>query len=378
MGQKVNPNGFRVGVNKDWNSTWVAPKKEIAAFIKEDHDIRSFVETKYSQCSISKITIERAAARVVVNIFTGRPGMIIGTKGAGIDQLKKELGAIVGTKALEVNIREIKNIDADAMLVAQSIASQLEKRISWRRAMKMAMQKAMKSGVKGIKVMVGGRLDGADIARSEYYQTGILPLHTLRSDIEYGFAEAMTTFGIIGVKCWICHGEIKGKTRRTGEVTRSSRNERSNDRRGFADRGDRERKPFDPNRPRPPFDPNRPRPPFDPNRPRPPFDPNRPRAPREEGASTGERPAFDPNRPRPPFDPNRPRPPFDPNRPRQPRDGSAGAPAAGYTAGTKKPAFERVYVQKPGDKAPVAGTTKPAAGTVKPADKKTPNEGGGK
>ena len=364
MGQKVNPNGFRVGVNKDWNSTWVAPKKEIAAFIKEDHDIRFFIEKKYAQCSISKITIERAAARVVVNIFTGRPGMIIGAKGAGIEQLKKELGKIAGTKALELNIREIKNVDADATLVAQSIAQQLEKRIAWRRAMKMAMQKAMKSGVKGIKVMVGGRLDGADIARSEYYQTGILPLHTLRSDIEYGFAEASTTFGIIGVKCWICHGEIKGKTRRSGEVTRSSRSERGNDRRGFTDRGDSPRRPFDPNRPRPPFDPNRPRPPFDPNKPRPdgagerkPFDPNRPRPP------------YDPNKPRPPFDPNKPRPPFDPNRPRPQRD---GAGAAGYTTGEKKPAFERVYVQgKPGDK------PAPAASAAKPAEKKTPSQGGG-
>jgi len=323
MGQKVNPNGFRIGVNKDWNSTWVAPKKEIAAFVKEDHDLRSFINKKLSTCSVSKITIERAAARVVVNIYTGRPGMIIGTKGAGIEALKKELGKITGTKQLELNIREIKNIDADATLVAQSIAQQLEKRIAWRRAMKMAMQKAMKSGVKGIKVMVGGRLDGADIARSEYYQTGILPLHTLRSDIEYGFAEAKTTFGIIGVKCWICHGEIKGKTRRTGEVIRASRSERTERKGGFGDRdrGDRgDRKPFG-DRPQRPFDPNRPRPPFDPNKPRPPFDPNRPR---------------------PPFDPNRPRPPFDPNKPRQPREG--------FTAGPKKPTFERVYVDKVGAK----------------------------
>jgi len=314
MGQKVNPNGFRVGVNKDWNSTWVAPKKEIAAFIKEDFDIRSYLEKTFSQCSISKITIERAAARVTVNIYTGRPGMIIGTKGAGIDQLKKDLGKFVGTKALEVNIREVKNTDADAVLVAQSIAQQLEKRIAWRRAMKMAMQKAMKSGIKGIKVMVGGRLDGADIARSEFYQTGILPLHTLRSDIDFGFAEASTTFGIIGVKCWICHGEIKGKTRRTGEVTRSQRardakpwGAERTERKSFGDRG--ERKPF----------------------------------------GDRERRPFDPNRPRPPFDPNKPRPPFDPNRPRQPREN--------FTAGTKKPTFERVYVGKPGEKP--AATPKP-------------------
>jgi small subunit ribosomal protein S3 len=164
--------------------------------------------------------------------------MLIGQKGAGTEKLKKELKNFVGTKALELNVREVKNIDTDATLVAQSIATQLEKRIAWRRAMKMAIQKAMKSGIKGIKVMVGGRLDGADIARSEHYQQGILPLHTIRSDIEYGFAEAKTTFGIIGVKCWICYGEIKGKARRSGEVTRASRPDRKPDSRSFDRRQD--------------------------------------------------------------------------------------------------------------------------------------------
>jgi len=318
MGQKVNPNGFRVGVNKDWNSTWVAPKKEIATFIKEDHDIRTHIMDKYSNksglnnCSIAKVTIERTSGRVTVNIYTAKPGMLIGQKGAGIDVLKKNLQKIVGVKALDVNVREVTNIDADAVLVAQSIAVQLEKRVAWRRAMKMAMQKAMKAGVHGIKVMVGGRLDGADIARSEHYQTGILPLHTLRSDIDYGFAEANTTFGVIGVKCWICHGEIKGKSRRTGEVVRSSRTERDNTKRPERKPwGDRERRPFDPTRPRPAFDPNKPRPPFDPSKPRP---------------QGGERRPFDPTRPRPPYDPNRPKPP---------------APAGGekrvFTPGAPKP-----------------------------------------
>jgi small subunit ribosomal protein S3 len=349
MGQKVNPNGFRVGVNKDWNSTWVAAKKDIAVFIKEDHDIRTYIEKNCAQHSISKITIERAAARVVVNIYTGRPGMIIGTKGAGIETLKKQLSKYVGTKALELNIREVKNIDSDAVLVAQSVATQLEKRIAWRRAMKMAMQKAMKSGIKGIKIMVGGRLDGADIARSEHYQTGILPLHTLRSDIEYGFAEAKTTFGIIGVKCWICHGEIKGKTRRTGEVTRARERERT-ERKSFGDRKPfnregGERRPFDPNRPRPPFDPNRPRPPFDPNRPRPPFDPNRPRTP------------FDPNRPRPNF--NREggeRRPYDPNR-------------KPFNVAERKPTFEKVYVTTPAQ----GKSGEEAAPAVKQSPKKEGN-----
>ena len=282
MGQKVNPNGFRIGVNKDWNSTWVANKKDIATFLKEDHTIREHIMNVYSKgqnnCSISKITIERTPTRVTVNIYTGRPGMLIGQKGAGTDKIKKELQKIVDKKTVELNIREVKNIDTDATLVAQSIATQLEKRIAWRRAMKMAIQKAMKSGIKGIKVMVGGRLDGADIARSEHYQQGILPLHTLRSDIEYGFAEALTTFGIIGVKCWICYGEIKGKTRRTGEVVRPSRTERT-------ERPERR----DDRRPRTPFNPNfsggsGARTPSTGGAPRPRFD--GPRSPRPDGGPT--------------------------------------------------------------------------------------------
>jgi len=313
MGQKVNPNGFRVGVNKDWNSTWVAPKKEIAANIKEDHSIREHIMNNYSSgqnhCSISKITLERTGTRVVINIYTGRPGMLIGQKGAGIDKLKKELQKIVAKKALEVNVREVKNIDCDATLVAQSIATQLEKRIAWRRAMKMAMQKAMKGGIKGIKVMVGGRLDGADIARSEHYQQGILPLHTLRSDIEYGFAEAKTTFGIIGVKCWICHGEIKGKTRRTGEVTRASRTERRDSDRKFGPRpqGERsfsggERRPY--SGPRPQGTGGAPRPPY---------------APRPQGDGTGA-----------------PRPPYTP-RPQGPGQGATRT----FTPGQRPPAGPR-------------------------------------
>jgi len=247
MGQKVNPNGFRIGVIKDWNATWVASNKnDMAAFIKEDHDLRQHVMNNYgsgqNNCSISKITIERTPSRVAINIFTGRPGMLIGQKGSGIEKLKKELEKIATGKTIELNVREVKNIDSDATLVAQSIASQLERRIAWRRAMKMAIQKAMKGGIKGIKVMIGGRLDGADIARSEHYQQGILPLHTLRSDIDYGFAEAKTTFGIIGVKCWVCYGEVKGKSRRSGTVERAARPERTE--RPRERRFDGERKPF--------------------------------------------------------------------------------------------------------------------------------------
>jgi len=234
MGQKVNPNGFRTGVNKDWNATWVAPKKDIAAYILEDHKIRKFLNDEYglkaglNNCSISRIVIERRNSVVTVNIYTSQPGMLIGQKGANIQVLNQKLQKIIGTKTLEVNVKEIKNPDINADLVAQSIASQLERRMAWRRTMKMAIQKAMKNGVTGIKVQLSGRLDGADIARAEHYQQGVLPLHTLRSDIDYGFAEAHTTFGVIGVKCWICNGEVKGKRVRSGEVARPSREQRPN------------------------------------------------------------------------------------------------------------------------------------------------------
>ncbi len=236
MGQKVNPNGLRVGINKDWRTTWIAPKKDIAANILEDHKIRQMLDKEYgikaglNNCAISKITIERKNTLVIVNIFTGQPGMLIGQKGANIQVINKKVQKIIGTKTLEINVKEVKNPDIDADLVAQSIAMQLERRVAWRRTMKMAIQKAMKCGVTGIKVMLSGRLDGADIARSEHYHQGVLPLHTLRSDIDYGFAEAHTTFGVIGVKCWISNGEIKGKRVRTGEVVRASKDRPSQDR----------------------------------------------------------------------------------------------------------------------------------------------------
>ena len=337
MGQKVNPNGFRIGINKDWNSTWVAPKKDIATFLKEDHTIREHIMNTngggQNNCKISKITIERTPTRVAVNIFTGEAGRLIGQKGVGIDKLKKDLEKLTGRKAIDINVREIKNFGCDATLVAQSIAEQLERRIAWRRAMKMAIQRAMKDGVKGIKVMVGGRLDGADIARSEHYQQGILPLHTLRSDIDYGFAEAKTTFGIIGIKCWICYGEIKGKTRRSGEVTRASRSERPE--------RPRERS-FDKRPPRPPFDPTRrpntgvqnsgaptrtvtggvisgaPRTSFPPRPPRPEGAPRHDGAPRHEGG-------FRHDAPRPTGAPNgAPRPHHDAPRPPRPENPTQG------------------------------------------------------
>ncbi len=211
MGQKVSPHGLRVGINKSWDSSWFAGKDNFAKFLKEDNVIRTFIKKKYYACAISKIGIERTAKRLVVNIFTARPGVLIGQKGAGVETLKKEVLKLTQADAVSINIKEIKNVDVDAVLVAESIATQLEKRVHFRRAMKQVMQKAMKSGVQGIKTMVSGRLDGADIARSEHYHLGNLPLQTLRADIDYGTAEAATTFGIVGVKVWIYKGEILGK-----------------------------------------------------------------------------------------------------------------------------------------------------------------------
>ncbi len=210
MGQKVNPHGLRVGIIKDWDSHWFVDKKEFAANIKEDNEIRNVLKKKYYQAAISKIEIERAASRITLTIFTARPGVLIGKQGAEIEVIKKTVLKICKGKQISVNISEVKKPDADATLVAEGIAGQIEKRVSFRRAMKQAISRSMRSGIKGIKVMVSGRLDGAEIARSENYHEGSIPLQTLRADIEYGFAEAHTTFGVIGIKCWIYKGEVIG------------------------------------------------------------------------------------------------------------------------------------------------------------------------
>ena len=211
MGQKVNPNGFRVGVIRDWNTRWYASKKDFADFLVEDRKIRDFVKKKYYQASISRIEIDRAAGKTTVSIFTARPGLLIGKGGTGIDAIKDDIKKAIG-KDVSVNIMEIRDPDADAQLVAENIASQLEKRISFRRALKQAMGRAMqKNSVKGIKLMVSGRLGGAEIARSEGYHDGSIPLQTMRADIQYGFAEAKTTYGRIGCKVWIYKGELLGK-----------------------------------------------------------------------------------------------------------------------------------------------------------------------
>ena len=203
MGQKVNPHGLRVGVIQDWNAKWIADKKNFASYIKEDDTVRTFLKNKYYQASISKIVIERNEGKVIVDIHTGRPGVLIGKAGAGAEEIKSEVAKLVGGKDVTINIIEVKRPDMDAQLVAEAIAAQLEKRVSFRRAMRQCMGRATRSGAKGIKTMVSGRLDGAEIARCEQYHEGSIPLHTLRADIDYGFAKAQTTFGVIGVKVWV-------------------------------------------------------------------------------------------------------------------------------------------------------------------------------
>ncbi len=218
MGQKVNPHGLRVGIIKDWDAKWYASKKDFADTLVEDVKLREMLKKKLYHAGISKIEIERAANRVKVNIYTAKPGIVIGKGGTGADTLKKDIEKFT-KKTTILNIVEIKSPDMDAQLVAENIAAQLERRISFRRAMKQAMQRAMKAGAKGIKTMVSGRLGGAEIARSEGYNEGTIPLQTLRADIEYGFAEADTTFGKIGVKVWIYKGEVlpKAKNRPVAE-----------------------------------------------------------------------------------------------------------------------------------------------------------------
>ncbi len=211
MGQKVNPNGMRIGINKTWNSFWYTDKKNIAKNIKEDNVIRNYILKEYKSCAISNVLIERTNDSITVTITTAKPGILIGQKGAGVETLKKNVEKLTDAKKVNVNIVEQKNPDLDAKLVAESIASQLEKRAQFRRVMKSAMQRVMRAGAVGVKIMVSGRLDGAEIARSEHYHEGSLPLHTLRANIDYAITEAHTTFGVIGVKVWIYKGEILGK-----------------------------------------------------------------------------------------------------------------------------------------------------------------------
>jgi small subunit ribosomal protein S3 len=214
MGQKVNPHGFRVGIVKNWDTTWFANKKDFADNLIEDNKIREFIKKQYKEASVSRVLIERTQGnqgKIVVNVLTARPGVIIGQKGAGIDALRKSLDKIVNGKSVTLNIKEIKNPDMDANVIAQQIAQQIEKRVLVKRAIKMSLQKVMKAGVEGCKIMVKGRINGAEIARSEKFAQGSVPLHTLRANIDYGFCEAHTTYGVLGVKVWIYKGEILEK-----------------------------------------------------------------------------------------------------------------------------------------------------------------------
>ena len=206
MGQKVNPHGLRVGVINDWASRWYA-EKDFADYLVEDHQIREFLKKKLYAAGISKIEIERASERVKVTIYTAKPGIVIGKGGAEIEKIKAEAQKLTDKKLI-LDIKEVKRPDKEAQLVAENIAQQLENRISFRRAMKSCMGRAMKAGAKGIKTIVSGRLGGADMARTEFYSEGTIPLQTLRADIDYGFAEADTTYGKVGVKVWIYKGEV--------------------------------------------------------------------------------------------------------------------------------------------------------------------------
>src|SRR3954468_23005217 len=210
MGQKSNPIGLRLAVNKDWRSKWYSDKKEFGRLLTEDYKIRELLKKKLESASVPKILIERAANRCRITILTARPGVVIGRKGAEIDKIKEEMSKMTG-KEVYVDIVEIKQPEIDAQLVAETIALQLERRVSFRRAMKKALQTAKDFGAEGIKLRCAGRLGGAEIARVEQYHWGRVPLHTLRADIDYGFAEARTVYGKLGIKCWICKGETKAQ-----------------------------------------------------------------------------------------------------------------------------------------------------------------------
>jgi small subunit ribosomal protein S3 len=207
MGQKTNPIGLRIPLTKDWRSKWYASNKDFGGLLYEDYIIRSLLKKKLESAAVPRINIERAASRCRVTIFTARPGVVIGRKGSEIDKLKEELSKLTG-KEVYVDIQEVKQPEIDAQLVAENVALQLERRVSFRRAMKKALQTAMDFGAEGVKIRCAGRLGGAEIARVEMYHEGRVPLHTLRANIEYGFAEAKTMYGKLGVKCWICKGEM--------------------------------------------------------------------------------------------------------------------------------------------------------------------------
>lgn len=211
MGQKVHPTGIRLGIVTDYTSKWYADSKDYANYLNSDIKVREFLKQKLSQASVSKIQIERTAGNANITIYTARPGLVIGKKGEDIERLRQEVTKMMKLPVVHINIEEIRKPELDAQLVAEGIAQQLERRIMFRRAMKRAVTNTLRLGALGVKVCVAGRLNGAEIARTEWYREGRVPLHTLRADIDYGFAEAKTTYGIIGVKVWIFKGEVIGK-----------------------------------------------------------------------------------------------------------------------------------------------------------------------
>jgi len=211
MGQKIHPIGFRLSVNKNWSSRWYANSKNFATMLNEDLKVRDYLKKRLSHASVGKVMIERPAKDARITIHSARPGVVIGKKGEDIEMLKADLRKLLGVQMVHVNIEEIRKPEVDAQLIADSIAQQLEKRIMFRRAMKRAMQNAMRLGAQGIKIMSAGRLNGIEIARTEWYREGRVPLHTLRADIDYGFSEAKTTYGVIGIKCWVYKGEVMAK-----------------------------------------------------------------------------------------------------------------------------------------------------------------------
>ena len=212
MGQKIHPNGFRVGITRDWHATWFAGQREYAGFVKEDINIRRAIDVMYEDAGISKVDIERDSNEVAVTIHTARPGIVIGRGGQRVDELRKNLENLTGSRRAKLNVVEVRQAELDAYLVARNVADQLERRIAFRRAIRQAVMRTMQAGAEGIKIACSGRLAGADIARTEKAMEGRVPLHTLRADIDYGLAEAKTEFGVIGVKVWICRGEISNPT----------------------------------------------------------------------------------------------------------------------------------------------------------------------
>ena len=243
MGQKVNPHGLRVGVNKEWSSKWYADKTNFADYLAEDNKVRTFVKKKLYNAGVSKVVIERPAAdKIKVIVLVARPGMVIGRSGEGIEEFKKSLVKMTG-KNVEVSIEEVRRAELDAQLTAESVAQALERRTSFRRAMKQAIGRTMKANAKGIKILCSGRLGGAEIARSEKYAEGNVPLHTIRADIDYGFAEADTTYGKIGVKVWINHGEILDKGLK--EIVSESKPERRDKKSRRNEKRDRKRSSYE-------------------------------------------------------------------------------------------------------------------------------------